>query len=194
MVIFVQINAMKNIILTSLFLFIYQLGMAQFMASSLETSFSLPEEKKPSNPTFDNKKVVYIFGDRFCYLDYHTSKAIEGDNMCWKGDIDKFYKTISNPAKSFIDSITLKYKFKLENLNCVKLFENNIDKFRNENYVKTHRYAYFTFERTFDCYEKRFSKNYNSKKIKISNNSKVYLECFKSKNGVYEKINFYVID
>jgi hypothetical protein len=118
------------------------------------------------------------------------NKGFRGTVYCWKGDIDNFNKIISADAKLFIDSISSRYSLDLKNANCVKLTQKEGDELLP--HLKNYKYTYFSFERTYDCFEKRLYKNFRGR-INIKKDSKLYLIYLKGDKGTYEQLGVYVI-
>lgn len=177
----------KNLIVP--FLFVTSLVVAQPLLVS-----NVDIVNTPNDLVIPQNKVVYFNGQKYCYLYDHMNGGFYGKSYCWKGDVSNLTNIMSDEAKKYLDSISFKYKIDLKNVNCIKLNEDNVNEFISQSYLKTRKYTYFNFERTYDCFEKKYSQNFRGK-IRINKNTKLYMTYFKSiPFKKYEQLSFYVIN
>lgn len=161
----------------------------------LNDSISPPSlSKVNSSLYFGGKREVYFMGEKYCYLDEHISRSFRGKAYCWVGDKDMFNKVISSRAKFFMDSISIKHRINSDWVRCEKIGISDPRNLINTGNLSKHRYYYYNFERTKDCYEQHDYKNFVGRFRANSFGTKVLVEYYQSDDGVYEYLRYYIID
>lgn len=134
-----------------------------------------------------------VFGQSKCYLEYHMTKGFAVQEYCYGSDTSKFLRTLSPRAHQYLDSIFTTLKIESNNVKCKKLtLKEGATEIINEK-VKRTNYYFTAFERTFDCYDEWFSKNFKGR-IKANEKTKILLDYQKSFRGDYEMLKIYILN
>lgn len=136
---------------------------------------------------------ISVCGQSKCYLEYHMNNAIAVKDYCYGSDTSRFMKVLSPQAHQYVDSVFKRLNLNIGNVRCKKLtLKEGWKEVANEN-VKSMKYFYTAFERTFDCFDKYYTKNYRGR-VRTDEDTKIFLEYMLGVSGNFEMLRIYVLN